>query len=158
MDKSGTDGAKCSREVASGRMVAGASRSPVNARDLQLECARLSHETLFVPVVMYDSEKMLRNEKERSRIRAVQMGNFRGLLGIRRMDRVPNPRIRELCGAKKGLDESIDEGVIWWIDHVERMESDRIPKKAYVEECAGSRSVGMLRKRRINTVKECLRK
>ena len=42
LDESGTDGAECSRKMASGRRVAGAIRSQVNARDLQLECARLS--------------------------------------------------------------------------------------------------------------------
>ena len=39
---------------------------------------------------------MIWKEEERSRLRAVQMGNLRGLLGIKRMDRVPNARIREL--------------------------------------------------------------
>ena len=53
MDESGTDGAECNRKVASGRRVAGAIRSLVNARDLQLECARVLHETLLVPVLMY---------------------------------------------------------------------------------------------------------
>ena len=53
------------------------------------------HETLLVPVLMYGSETMLWKEKERSSFRAVQMDNLRGLLGIRRMDRVPNARIRE---------------------------------------------------------------
>ena len=55
---------------------------------------------------------MLWREKEGCRMRAVQMDNLRGLLGIRRMDRVPNARIRELCGVRKGLDERIDEGVL----------------------------------------------
>ena len=45
---------------------------------------------------------MLWKEKERYRVRAVQMGNFRGLLGIRKMDRVPKARIRELGGVKNG--------------------------------------------------------
>ena len=45
-----------------------------------------------MPVLMYGSEK------ERSRVKAVQTGNLRGLLGIRIMDRVPNAWIRELCG------------------------------------------------------------
>ena len=54
------------------------------------------HEALLVPVLMYGSETMLWKEKGRSRIRAVQMDNLRGLLGIKRMDRVPNARIREL--------------------------------------------------------------
>ena len=62
----------------------------VNARDMQFEYARV----LFVPVIMYGSETMLWREKEGSRIRVVQIDNFKG---IRRMDRVPNARIRELC-------------------------------------------------------------
>ena len=72
----------------------------VNARDLQ---HIVSHETLLVP-----------EKEERSRVRAVQMHNLRGLIGIRRMDRVLNARIRKLCGVKKGLDEMTDEGVLRW--------------------------------------------
>ena len=60
------------------------------------------HETLLVPVLMYGSEGMLWKEKERSRIRAVQMDHLRGLLYISRMYRVPNAGIRELCRVKKG--------------------------------------------------------
>ena len=41
LDKSDTDKAECSRKVVSGRRVAGAIRSLVNARDLQSECARV---------------------------------------------------------------------------------------------------------------------
>ena len=60
-----------------------------NARDLQLECAGVLHETLLVPVLMHASETILWREKERSIIRVVQMDNFRSLLGIRRMEWVP---------------------------------------------------------------------
>ena len=91
-------------------------------------------------------------------MRAVQMDNLRGLLGIRRMDRASNARIRELWEVKKGLDGRIDEGVLRWFGHVERMERDRIAKIVYIGECAGSRSVSMPGKRWIDTVKECLRK
>ena len=41
-EESGTDGAERIRKVASGRRVAGAVRSLVNAKDLQLEFARLA--------------------------------------------------------------------------------------------------------------------
>ena len=67
------------------------------------------HETLLVLVLIYGSENVL--EGERSRIRALQMDNPRGLLGIRSMDRVPNTRMREVCGVK-GVDKRIDEGVL----------------------------------------------
>ena len=131
-DESSTDGAECSRKVASGRRVAGAIRSLVNVRDLQLECARVLHETLLV---------LLWEEKERSRIRAVHIDKVRGLICIRRMDRVPNALIRELCEVTKGVEERIDEGVLRWLTHVEGMENDTIAKRVYVRECTSSHSV-----------------
>ena len=60
-------GVECSRKVASGRRVEGAIRSLVNGKDLQLECVRVLHDTLLVPVLMYGSETVLWKEKERSR-------------------------------------------------------------------------------------------
>ena len=119
LDESGTDEAECSRKVASGRRVAGAIRSLVNARSLQLECARVLHESLLVPVLTYGSEARIWREEERSRIRVVQTDNLRGLLGIRRMDKAPNARIRQLCGVTEGVDEKIDEGVLRGFGHVE---------------------------------------
>ena len=38
------------------------------------------------------------------------------------------------------------------------MENDRIAKRVYVRECAGSWSVGRPRKRWIDTVEDCLKK
>ena len=131
MDGSGRDGAECSRKVASGRRVAGAIQFLVNDRDLLLEYARILHETFLVSVLMYGEDNVMERDRERSRVRAVQMDNLRGLLGIRRM----YAWIWELCGVKKGLDEKIDEAVLWWFGHVERMERDRIDKRVYVGVC-----------------------
>ena len=74
------------------------------------------------------------------------MGNLRGLLGIRRVDKVPKARIKQLCVATKGVDEKID-GVLRWFGHMESMENDRIVRRVYVRKCAGSRLVGRPRKR-----------
>ena len=68
------------------------------------------------------------------------------MFGIRRMDRVPNAQIRELCEVTKRVEEEID-GVLRCFGPVERMEKDRIAKRIYVVECAGRRSVGRPRKR-----------
>ena len=54
---------------------------------------------------------------------AVRKDNIRGLLGIRRMDKVPNVRIRQLCRVMKVVDEKIDEGVLRWFGHVEKIEN-----------------------------------
>ena len=52
------------------------------------------------------------------------------------------------------MDEKTDEGVFQRFGHMKRMENDRIAKKVYVGECAGSLSVGKL----TDTVKGCLEK
>ena len=44
---------------------------------MQLEGARVLHETLLIPVFMYGNETILWKEKERSRIRAVQIDYLR---------------------------------------------------------------------------------
>ena len=59
LDESGTDGAEYGRNMASGRIIARAIKSLVNASDLQLECPRVFHEKLLVAVLMYGSETML---------------------------------------------------------------------------------------------------
>ena len=91
------------------------------------------------------------------RNRPDSFSNLRGLLSIRRMDKFLNAQIRELCGVTKGVDERIDEGVLRWFGHGERMENDRIAKWVFVGECVGSRSVGRTRKRWIDTVQQARR-
>ena len=59
-----------------------------------------------MPVLTYGGETLTWKKKERSRIRTIQMDDLRGLLIIiRRMDKVPNARIRKLCGVTKGVEE-----------------------------------------------------
>ena len=81
------------------------------------------------------------------------MDNLRGLLGIRRMD---SPECTEMAAMRS--DERIDEGVLRWFAHVERMENDMTGKRVYVEEYSGNRLVGRPRRRWIDTVKDCLKK
>ena len=44
----------------------------------------------------------------------------------------------------KGVNEKINEGVLRWFGNVERMENNRIAKRVYVREYAGSHSMGGL--------------
>ena len=50
------------------------------------------HVGLFLPVLMYGSETVVWKEKERCRIRAIlaHIDNLRILLGVKRIDRMPN--------------------------------------------------------------------
>ena len=71
-------------------------------------------------VLMYGRETMIWKENERSRIKAVQTDKLKGLLGIKRMDKVQNARIRELMK------------VFYNISAIWRVENERIVKRVYV--------------------------
>ena len=76
----------------------------------------------------------LRSEKVRSRIRAVQMDNLRSSLSIRRVNKIPNARVRELVGVKRGMDERTDKSVFWWVGPIKRMGNSRTIKSIFKEE------------------------
>ena len=61
-------------KVASGRNIAGTTTSLVNARSLQLEFARMLHEAMQVPALLFGSETIAWEEKGRFRIRTMQNG------------------------------------------------------------------------------------
>ena len=58
--------------------------------------------------------------------------------------------IRELCGAKKEVDERIDKSIFQWFGHIGRKEDDRIAKRVFVRKGIRSCSVGRPRKRWID--------
>ena len=77
------------------------------------------HEALVMAVLLYGSETLILREKERYRTWAVQMENLRGVLGIRRIDRVLNEQIRVLYRMMKGVDEGTNKMFLQWFDHIE---------------------------------------
>ena len=81
---------------------ANAIRSLVSARSLQPKCARALHESLLVPTLLYGCKTVIWRKKEKSRIRAVRMGNIKSLLVVRRIDEVPNARIRGVWSEENG--------------------------------------------------------
>ena len=79
---------------------------------------------------------------EGSRRWAVQMDDLRGLLIVMRMNRVPNVRIRELCGVVKWVGERIEKvfskGLAIW---------KKWKMIGWLKGCMGSHLVGQPRKR-----------
>ena len=63
---------------------------------------------------------MVWREKESSKIRAVRIDTFMDSLGIRRINIILDARLRAVW-VKKWVDERIDDSVLQWLVHVERM-------------------------------------
>ena len=101
LDEMGTDDVECDRKVSSGRRVAGAIKSLVNGKSLSFECIWVLHESRLVPALLYGNEITVWYPKYRLRVQAVHLDYLRSVFGVRRIDKMRNERIRELCGVKK---------------------------------------------------------
>ena len=86
---------------------------------------------------------------------AVEMNCLRNICGLRRIDRVPNVEIRR-CRKKVSVSHRIDQGVLRWFGHVERMGDERMAKRVYESDVRGVRRRGRPRKCWMDGVKEVL--
>ena len=71
---------------------------------------------------------------------AVEMNCLRNICGLRRIDKVLNVKIRRRCGENVSVSQRIDQGVLRWFGHVERMGEERMAKRVYESDVRGVRS------------------
>merc|ERR1712148_100523 len=89
------------------------------------------YEGIVEPTVLYGSETWTLNLTERRRLEASEMAGLRAMLGVRRLDRVSNMRVRERCGKEKSVLRKVEDGMLRWFGHLVRMEDGRLVKKVY---------------------------
>jgi hypothetical protein len=80
------------------------------------------------------------------RLEAAQMKFLRHLLGITKLDKEKNQCIREKLGVQNTVKET-KQCQQKWLQHVQRMDTNRIPKQALQYRPKGRRNIGRPRKR-----------
>ena len=55
------------------------------------------------------------SQNYRSKVQALQMDNLRSVLGVRKINKMRNDVLRELCGVKNGVNEKINESILGWL-------------------------------------------
>ena len=84
--------------------------------------------------------------REEQRLEAAQMKSLRHLLAITKLDKEKNQCIRQKTGTQNIVKE-IKQYQIKWLQHVQRMNTNRLPKQALQYEQKGRRNIGRPRKR-----------
>jgi hypothetical protein len=92
------------------------------------------------------SEAWVLKKRDEQRLEAAQMKCLRHLRGITELDRQRNQSMREKPGVQNTVLE-IKQYQREWLQHVERMDTDRIPKQALQYRPKGKRSIGRTGKR-----------
>ena len=85
--------------------------------------------------MLYGCETCVLNVRDRKRMEAVEMNCLRNICELRRIDRVPN-EIRRMCGKNVSVSQRMDQGVLRWFGHVERMGNKRLVKRVYDSEAS----------------------
>jgi len=98
------------------------------------------------------------NVHERKKDGALEMSCLRIICGVRRMDMISNVEIRRRCGKNVGVGERMDQGVLRWFGHVERMGGERLVRRVYDSDARGMRGRGRPRKCWIDGTKEVMRR
>ena len=87
-------------------------------------------------------------------MKVVEMSCLRSICGVRRIDRVRNVDVRRRCGKNVGVGERMDQGVLRWFGHVERMGEERLVKRVYESDVRGVRPRGRPRACWMDEVKD----
>ena len=94
----------------------------------------------------FGSEAWVLKKREEQRLEAAQMKFLRHLLGITKLDKGKNQCIREKTGAQNIVKE-IKQYQKKWLQHVQRMDRNRLPRQAMKYRPQGRRNIGRPKKR-----------
>ena len=142
--------------IGEARRAWGALKDVWKKRHISREAKVGMYEGIIEPSLLYGCETWVLNVHDRRRMEAVEMDCLRNICKLRRVDRVSNGEIRRRCGKNVSVSQRMDQGVLRWFGHVERMGDERLVKRVYESEVTGVRRRGRPRKSWMNGVKEAL--
>ncbi|GBP73755.1 hypothetical protein EVAR_46895_1 [Eumeta japonica] len=76
-------------------------------------------------------ESWVWQKQNNNRIDAVEVRSLRSMCGVFLKDRCGNSDIMGLYGLKEDVASRVEKGVLWWIDHLERINESRLAKQIY---------------------------
>ena len=94
-----------------------------------MEAEKVLYEEVVVPTVSYGSETWGLREAERRKLDVLEMGCLRSMCRLSLRDRVRNEEVRRRTGVGRKLSSKVDQNVLRWFGHMERMDEERIAKR-----------------------------
>ena len=104
------------------------------------------HNITAKAALKFGSEAWVLKKREEQRLEAAQMKFLRHLLRITKLDKEKNQCIRQKMGVQNIVKE-IKQYQKKWLKHIQRMETNRLPKQALQYKSKGRRNIGRPRKR-----------
>ena len=111
-------------------------------RGLGINAKKCLYEGVIVPTTLYGAEAWGMGSAERRKVNVLEMKCLRSLVGVSRMDRIGNEEVRRRAGIERELASRVDQRVLRWFGHVERMDESRLARRVMIAEVSGGRVRG----------------
>ncbi len=115
----------------------GGMKGVLHNRALGVNAKRRLYEGEVVPAAMYGAETWSVREAERNRLDVFEMRCLKSMVGITRMDRVRNEKMRRREEIMRKMSERVDQSVLSWYGHVVRMGEERQTNQVWMAEVSG---------------------
>ena len=97
----------------------------------------VSIRRVIVPTALYGTEAWSVRSTERRKVNVLEMKCLRSVVGVSRMDMVRNEEVRLRAGIERELESRVDQRLLRWFGHVERMDEYRMARWVLMAEVSG---------------------
>ena len=115
----------------------GVLKSVLSNGGLRIKAKKCLLEGVIVPTALYGAEAWGMRSVERRKVNVLEMKCLRSLVGVSRMDRVRNEQVSRRAGIKMELASRVDQRVLRWFGHMERMDDYRMARRVLMAEVSG---------------------
>ena len=90
------------------------------------------YEGVIVQMALYGAEAWGMRNAARRKLNDLEMKCLRCLVGVSQMDRVRNEEVSRRAGIERDLASRVDQRVLRWFGHVERMDEYRAMLNCFI--------------------------
>jgi hypothetical protein len=124
-----------------------------NARDIQRSTKVELYRVLVLSILLYGAETWTLKKEDENRLLVFEMMCLRKILGVSRLDKIRNTKIRQSLGLKNTVTDLINQKRMRFFGHIKRMKNHRYPKILLEANLEGKRPRGRPAKRWTDCVK-----
>ena len=115
----------------------GVLKSVLSNRGLGIKAKKCLYEGVIVPTVLYGAVAWGMRSAERRKVNVLEMKCLRSLVGVSRMDGVRNEEVHRRAKIERELASKVDQRVLRWFGHVERMDEYHMARRVLMAEVSG---------------------
>lgn len=148
-----------SRLLNTGRLYHAINRGFIGKKEISQKTKMAVYNSIYIPTLIYGSEAWITTEKQKQKIQTAEMKYLRRVVGKTKRDKIRNQTIRTSLDIQP-LQDRVYQAQLRWFGHLNRMDDQRIAKRAWEARLGGldrNRPRGRPRKTWDDSIQELLK-